>query len=160
MNRAAARRAATVVTLAAASVVALAGSQAAPADARPALAVAAVEPLSAEGFRSVRSYPDVAEPVRRGVIRMHEPPSVLYRTPSIQPTHSTSSTTCSQVTVGSPDALGRMPTHRSVAVSLFASSQSRSSSGEANQAMSWGVGVGTRQAYRRPGSVDGPRLCT
>ena len=78
-------------------------------------------------------------PARRGVIRMTDPCSPFLRMPSIQPTHRTSSTTSSQLTVGSPAAFGRIPTHFSGAVAWCSASQSRSSPGDANQPMSCGV---------------------
>ncbi|MDT7579731.1 MAG: hypothetical protein QOK35_995, partial [Pseudonocardiales bacterium] len=64
MRGAAAVRAAIVVALALASVMAVAGSQAVE-NTRPQLAAASTaEPPTAGTFRSVRSYVDVAEPVR------------------------------------------------------------------------------------------------
>jgi Sortase domain len=64
MNGLGAGRVATGVALAAASVVVVAGSQAA-AEGGPAQLVAATAaPPTADAFRSVRSYVEVAEPVR------------------------------------------------------------------------------------------------
>ena len=80
-----------------------------PGSIRPSARSASTRPT----FRALHT-----EPGRRGVIRMHEPPSAGIRTLSIQPTHRTSSTISGQVTVGRPAALGRMPTHSSVAVGV------------------------------------------